>query len=118
MKNFIRKYAWGIWVVLFFIVFLYGMLREDRRMKLFQKTQVTYGFLIEEDHGSANFRYGKFYFFVKNNRFELKEWDYFTKLSMGDSVLIEYAIEDPTVARVKDKYVMQKFKHLRKVMYQ
>ena len=111
--NFFRKNAGVIWGVLFFLALLYGMLREDRRMKLFQNTEVTYGFLIEEHHGSANFRYGKFYFFVKNKRFDIKEWHYFTELSKGDTVLIEYAIEDPSVARVKDKYYMQKYKQLR-----
>jgi hypothetical protein len=111
--NFFRKNAGGIWGVLFFLVLLYGMLREDRRMKLFQNTEVTYGFLIEEDHGSAKFRYGKFYFFVKNKRFDVEERDYFTELSKGDTVLIEYAIKDPSVARVNDKYYMQKYKYLR-----
>lgn len=114
MINFFRKNAWGIWGVLFFFALLYGMLREDRRMKLFQKSEVTIGFLIEEHHGSANFRYGKFYFFVKNKRFDIKVWNYFNELSKNDTVLIEYAIEDPTVARVKDKYYMQKYKQLRK----
>lgn len=91
--NFFRKNAGVIWGVLFFLALLYGMLREDRRMKLFQNTEVTYGFLIEEYHGSAKFKHGKFYFFVNNKRFDVEEGDYFTELSKGDTVLIEYAIE-------------------------
>jgi hypothetical protein len=34
-------------------------------------------------------------------------------MKIGDSVLIEYAIQDPSVARVKDFYYMKKYHYLR-----
>ena len=34
-------------------------------------------------------------------------------LEKGDTVLIEYSIKDPSVAKVVDLYYMEKYKHLR-----
>jgi hypothetical protein len=111
IKHF-KKYWAGYGAVLLFFVLLYSMLKEDREMKLLQHSKVTYGYLIEEYHESAKFRHGFFYFYAGNERIEIKEFRYFSHLSKGDTVLIEYAIEDPTLARVKDKYYMQKYRHL------
>jgi hypothetical protein len=34
-------------------------------------------------------------------------------MNIGDSVLIEYAIQDPSIARVVDRYFMKKYRYLR-----
>ncbi|MCC6700891.1 MAG: hypothetical protein IT221_05165 [Fluviicola sp.] len=113
MKNFFKKY-WTAGLVLFiFFVLLYSMLKENSREKLFQKSNTTFAVLIEEYHESERFRNGRFYFFVNKRRFEIKEFRNFKELSKGDTVLIEYAVEDPSVARVVDKYYMKKYKHLK-----
>ena len=116
MKNvivFFTKYWTAGLALLIFFVLLYSMLRENRRQNLFQKSNITFAFLIEEYHGSERFRNGRFYYFVNKVRFELKEFRNFKELSKGDTVLIEYALDDPSVARVKDPYYMRKYKHLK-----
>lgn len=81
---------------------------------MFQKTNTTLAILIEEHHGSERFRNGRFYFFVNKERFEIKEFRNFKELTKGDTVLIEYSVEDPSVARVVDKYYMKRYRHLKK----
>lgn len=61
--------------------------------------------------GSA---YGIFEYKVKGKFFRTEEIGDFSFLQIGDSVLIKYAVNDPSVARVLDKYYMQKYKHLKK----
>lgn len=117
MINFIRKNAVGFMGLFIFFALLYGMLREDKRMKLFQNSKITFGYLISKYSAGKN-PTGTFLFIYRNKMIKFDNIGDYSQLNKGDTVLIEYAIEDPTVARVKDKYVMQKFKHLRKVMYQ
>ena len=57
--------------------------------------------------GHFSYRVGsKEYVFSESGRFQ------FAKI--GDTVLIKYAIEDHSVARVKDKYYMKKYHSLKK----
>ena len=113
MKEHFQKYWAGYLGVLLFFALLFGLINEDRKQKLMQHSKITFGFLIEEDHSSLNFQHGTFKFQVNG---KIQVFDYsgdFSYLSKGDTVLIEYAIEDPTVAKVKDRYYMQKYRHLR-----
>lgn len=51
-----------------------------------------------------------FYFYVDSQKFSLTQYGRFDFLQKGDTVLIEYSKEDPSVARVIDFKYMQKFK--------
>jgi hypothetical protein len=53
---------------------------------------------------------------VKNTTSKKIQFDYigdFSFLKIGDTVLIEYAKDDPTVAKVKDRYYMKKYNYLK-----
>lgn len=58
--------------------------------------------------------YAIFRYKVGNDFFEFKESGDYSQFRLGDSVLIEYAIEDYSIARVIDPFYMQKYKHLQK----
>ena len=114
MKEFIKKY-WITFLVIFTVLGLsYNIYNDKRRDKLLKKSNYAKGILIEEKHESASFRHGKFYFYVKGMKIIIKDFSYYNHLKIGDTVLIEYAIEDPTVAIVKDKYYMKKFNYMKK----
>lgn len=55
-----------------------------------------------------------FYYFVNGNRYENNDNGDFNFMKLGDTILIEYAIEDHSIARVADKYYMKKYKYLQK----
>lgn len=51
---------------------------------------------------------------VGNDFFEFKEAGDYSQFRLGDSVLIEYAMYDHSIARVVDPFYMQKYKYLQK----
>ena len=55
----------------------------------------------------------EFIYLVGNKKFEFKELGDFTFMRLKDTVLIEYALKDNSVARVVDKYYMKKYKYLK-----
>lgn len=109
MKEYLRKY----WIIIFVILTIFGIsyniYNNNRRNKLFKNSKIVKGILIKEIHESVRNANGEFYFFVNRKKIKMKEYSYFSHLKTGNTVLIEYAIEDPSVARVKDKYYMKKF---------
>jgi hypothetical protein len=92
----------------------YNIYNDNRRNTLFKKSKLTQGFLVREDHSSHKFLSGDFEFLVKNKKCSFRHNGDFSFLKVGDTVLIEYAIDDPTVARVKDRYYMKKFNYIKK----
>lgn len=111
--QFIRKYWVAVICVLIFYALLFNLFNEHRKERLLQKSKYTTGILIKEYHNSLRFLNGDFYFYVGKIRYQITDFKDFSHLIKGDTVLIEYAIEDPSVARVVDKYYMQKYKHLK-----
>jgi hypothetical protein len=99
-------------VCFIFIGLTYNIYNDHKRQKLFQNSKNTIGILIEESHSSQKFLVGYFYYYVGKKKFKIREKQNFSHLKKGDTVLIRYAVEDPSVARVIDKYYMQKYKHL------
>lgn len=111
--QFIRKYWVAVICVIIFFALLFNLLNEHRKERLLQKSNSVIGLLQKEDHSSLKFNDGIFIFFVKNKKYIIRHKGDFSHLKKGVTVLIEYAIEDPSVARVVDKYYMQKYKHLK-----
>jgi hypothetical protein len=103
----------GIWVVLIFLALLINMFIEDRNQKLLNDSKTVFGFLKYEDHASLKYSFGTFIFFVKNKKYEVKSIGDFSFLNQGDTVLITYAIKDPNVAKVTNRYYMRKYKKLK-----
>ncbi len=115
MNKLMLKKNWVYFLILFTIGGIcYGIYYDNRRNNLFKKSSIVKGILFEETHESVRTAHGQFYFFINHKKVKLKEYSFFSHLKKGDTVLIEYAIEDPTVARVKDKYFMRKYKHLKR----
>jgi hypothetical protein len=114
MKEYLKKYWIYIFVFITIIGISYNIYNDNRRENLFMNSNVTKGILIEEIHESVRTTHGEFNFYVKKNKIKLKEYSYFSHLKKGDTVLIEYSIADPKVARVKDKYYMKKFSYIKK----
>lgn len=113
MNKLMLRKNWVYFLILFTIgSIVYGIYNDNRRKQLFKNSLIVKGILLEEIHESVRTAHGKFYFFVNHKKVKLKEYSYFSHLKKGDTVLIEYAVEDPTVARVIDKYYMKKYKNL------
>lgn len=68
---------------------------------------------IRSGEGVRQTATGTYKYLVNGRKYEYEENRNFNDLSIGDTVLIEYSIEDPSVARVVDKYYMQKYKNLK-----
>lgn len=103
-----KNWVMVLWIIIFFAI-LFNFLNVNRRTKKLQKSKFTVGILIKEYHESLRFLNGEFFFFVKGKKYQITDFKDFSHLKRGDTVLIEYAIEDPSVARVKDSYYMHKF---------
>jgi DUF1680 family protein len=113
MKQFFTKYVYGFLGILIFIALLYNVVNEDRKQKLLNHSRIVIGILEREDHSSIKFINGDFNYWVKNKKFSICQKGDFSFMKKGDTVLIEYALRDPSVARVKDRYYMKKYHYLR-----
>ena len=119
MKDYIFKHLKniiGISLISFFIIYiLIQYLVESNNSKLLENSAKVKGIIIETHtpeviHGSY---YGIFTYNIGQKKYRFKELGDFSLLSVHDTVLIEYAIKDNSVARVVDKFYMTKHKHLK-----
>lgn len=100
-------------------IFLGGMLififfQEKREKQLLNRTKLTTAVLVKKKSGSVKSpKSGKFTYLVHGKLYEFSQPGDFLFMNLGDTVLINYAIEDPSVARVKDKYYMKKYQDLK-----
>jgi hypothetical protein len=96
------------------LVIAYVFIRNHYHENLLDngKTKETIAFIINIDDGSAvhSTSNGDFEFKIKNKKYTFNDSGDYTFLKIGDSVLIEYSLKDPSVARVIDKCYMQKYK--------
>lgn len=100
----------------FVVVFIiYTALRESKEEELLQDYKTTTAIItkmsqsVYKSPASGDFKYyvdGRMYKFSQPG-------DYYKYMSIGDTVLIKYAIKDHNVARVIDKYYMQKYLYLK-----
>ncbi len=106
-------------LVLFFSLIVISLIIsffQDRNKDiLLENKSKTFGILVYSYHATAvrSISYGIFVFRIKKKRVKLKICGDYSKLKLGDTVLMEYAKKDPSVARVVDKYYMKKHKYLK-----
>lgn len=106
-------------LVLFFsmigISLLISFLQDRNRSILLENNSKTFGILVYSYHATAvrSISYGVFIFRTQKQRIKIKIVGDYSKLKLGDTVLMEYAVKDPSVARVTDKYYMKEYKHLK-----
>jgi len=101
-----------IWVFLIFLVLFINMLNEDRNQKLLNHSKTVRGIMKFQDHASLKYTFGIFIFYVNHKKYEIRSVGDFSFLKPGDTVLIKYAINKPSVAIISDRYYMRKYKKL------
>lgn len=93
-----------------FISSIYFHLKRELKLKNTKEI-----IAIISDKGNTTRGGAWVYFEIKSQRIEAKIWGGdFDFLNIQDTILIKYAIEDPKLVQVVDKYYMQKYKHLKK----
>lgn len=100
-------------LTLLFISFgiVYSFVRYEYRNKKLQKVQQ--GIAIFEKFSKRTVgddAWGYFRYEIKQKTYRFKQSGDFSMLSVGDTVEIEYSIEDNSVARVINKHYMYKYK--------
>jgi hypothetical protein len=93
---------------------VYTFIREKKDNQLLEKSIKHFAILIEIDGGNTHSpSSGDFKYKIDSKEYEFNQSGDYSFMQVGDTVLIEYAIKDHSVARVIDKYYMQKYKHLK-----
>ena len=93
------------------ILLIYKIYNENRFDKLISKnTKDTIGFFSHTNFSSKTGPHSNFIFYVKNKQMKLQIIGEYKFLKKGDTVLIKYSNEDPSVAKVIDFYYMKKYK--------
>ncbi len=94
---------------------VYSLYRKNYEKEILTETATkkTWAIYFENREGKGIVGTRFYYYNQKNKRIEFDQHKYFKDLKIGDTVLIEYAIEDNSVAHVVDKYYMQKHKKLK-----
>ena len=105
-------------VLIFILLGVFILFRDidrNEKNKLLEKSEETIAIILKKGGGSVNSPYnGKFKYFIDGQKYEFTQSGNFEFMNLGDTVLIEYAIEDHSVARVKDKFYMKKYLYLKK----
>ena|SRR6218665_1550565 len=103
-------------VAILLIVITYRGINEYRKDKALKNSKSTIGILseIHTPKGVRDLNYGIIQYRVNGIQYETKSFKNYSILKLGDTVQIEYAIRDNSIARVVDKYYMKKYKYLKK----
>jgi hypothetical protein len=89
---------------------------EMREEKLLKNSKRSFGEITKILHGSSKNSKGMtFNYTVDGKKYDGYSWGDYELFEIGDTVLIEYAIANHSVARVVDKYYMKKYAYLKKI---
>lgn len=94
------------------IIFFSTLFNRRNKIKM-ENTIITEAFYIDNVHIKNNGPISSYYYSVENKRYENGFYDTDKFLQKGDTILIKYSKEDPSLSEVVDKYYMQKYKHLK-----
>ncbi len=100
-------------LALAFVVFIliFSFLRDNYREKMLESTQKEKAIIVRViQKTSKDDRGGKFKYSINGKDYDFRQSGDFSMLSIGDTVEIEYSIEDNSVARVINKHYMDKYK--------
>lgn len=112
-----RKDLVGGSIIIFVMILItvYVFVDNNQKDLLLRNSCQTIAIIKEIKHGAVrSSKRVEFTYSVNGQIYEGNEPGNFDDFMIGDTILIEYAIEDHSVARVVDKYYMKKNKHLRK----
>lgn len=117
-KSNIRRIDFVVGRIVIFVMILiavYVVVDNYRKDTLLRNSYRTTAIIKEIRHGAVrSSKRVEFTYSVNGRTYENNEPGNYDDFAIGDTILIEYAIEDHSVARVVDKYYMKKNKHLRK----
>lgn len=101
---------WSFFI--FLIIRWYIEAREDELLKKYFKSTavITEIHKPEVIHDSYS---GTFQYKIKNKTYEFTQIGNYTLLKLGDTVEIKYAMGDYSIARVTEKYYMEKYRRLK-----
>lgn len=98
---------------LMIISVIYILIKDIRNDFLLKRSRETTAIITHISHGAVRSpKRGEFEYIVNGKKYNFNESGDYDAFSIGDTVLIEYAVEDHSVARVVDKFYMEKNKHL------
>ena len=115
-NKFKRVYLPTILLFVIFFVVIFRACQNQHDTRLLENSVITNAIIVKIRTGEAvkSIPTATYSYKVKGINYEYEECRNFNDLRIGDTILIEYAVEDHSVARVVDKYFMQKYKHLKK----
>jgi len=115
-NRFKRVYLPTILLFVIFFVVIFRACQNQHDTKLLENSIITNAIIIEIRTGEAvkSIPTVTYSYNVKGKIYKYEENRNINDLRIGDTLLIEYAVEDHSVARVIDKYYMQKYKYLKK----
>ena len=114
MLVFLKKYYGGFIMLFIFLGLMFNLLYDRYKEDMLKNSKEVFGVLIKESHSSNNFIYGDFYYYAGKKKHILSYTGDFSYLKKGDTVLVRYALEDPSIAKVSDRYFMKKYRYLKK----
>jgi len=95
--------------IVFILVFSFG--KEYYRKEKLKRTKKAFAVMVEFSTGTVRHSMrGTFQYKINNNTYKFIQSEDFSMLTIGDTVEIEYSIEDNSVARVINKHYMDKYK--------
>lgn len=110
-----QVYLFVVLVAIFIAGLAYRFFESKHEEELLRKTNTTTAILILIRDGKSvkDSATGKYRYSIHGTQYEYEENRNFNDLKVGDTILIKYSVEDPSVARVVDKYYMKKYHHLK-----
>ena len=114
-SNLVRmdRFTGTVVLSLMFIVVILIVIKNIRNDFLLKRSREMNAIITHISHGAVRSpKRGEFEYVVNGKKHNFNEPGDYDAFSIGDTVLIEYAVEDHSVARVVDKFYMEKNKHL------
>jgi hypothetical protein len=93
---------------------IYNYTKEKKANVLLNDSVQVPAILIEKNEGNTHAPpSGEFKYKVGRRDYSFTESGKYGDIQVGDTVLIKYAVKDPSVASVVDKYYMNKYQDLK-----
>lgn len=108
-----RLILFGSIILFFSSIMIYRAIEtyhEERLLKTSETTKAILKRIEINTTPKSGYSGGVFEYDLNGHNIEFSDKGNFRMLRIGDTVLIKYSIEDPSVARVIDKYYMEKYK--------
>lgn len=113
-NNVVKIISIAILVLMMIFVFI-DFYQENKNEKLLENSRIATAILIKKKARAVKSpKSGRFVYRVQGKEYEFSQPGDYLFMNIGDSVLIKYAVEDHSVARVIDKYYMRKYHYLRR----